>query len=154
MFVCLCVNHLLVRAITRDPLKLGSSNLDHRCKRPWLRSLLFLDWSTLTFKVKFDLKVKIYPIWACPYNNSPPIQSRITKFGPEVQYTLVKIFFVLGGQLTLTFKVKYDFKIKFSGFTLPEKHNHHIATREQRIPRLFHGPDCFTVAILWMFSYT
>ena len=37
-----CVNHLLVRAITRDPFKLGSPNLDQRCKRPWLRSLLFL----------------------------------------------------------------------------------------------------------------
>ena len=40
--VCLCVNHLLVRAITRDLFKLGSPNLDQRCKRPWLRSLLFL----------------------------------------------------------------------------------------------------------------
>ena len=36
-----CVNHLLVRTITRDPFKLGSPNLNHRCKRPWLRSLLF-----------------------------------------------------------------------------------------------------------------
>ena len=39
--VSLCVNHLLVRAITQDPFKLGSPNLKHRCKRPWLRSLLF-----------------------------------------------------------------------------------------------------------------
>ena len=39
--VCLCVNHLLVRVITRDLFKLGSPNLDQRCKRPWLRSLLF-----------------------------------------------------------------------------------------------------------------
>ena len=31
-----------VRAITHHPFKLGSPNLDHRCKRPWLRSLLFL----------------------------------------------------------------------------------------------------------------
>ena len=36
-----CVNHLLVRVITRDLFKLGSPNLNHRCKRPWLRSLLF-----------------------------------------------------------------------------------------------------------------
>ena len=47
--VCPCVNHLLVRAMTRDPFKLRSPNLNHRCKRPWLRSLLFLgggggDW--------------------------------------------------------------------------------------------------------------
>ena len=40
--VSLCVNHLLVRAITRDQFKLGSPNLKHWCKRPWLRSLLFL----------------------------------------------------------------------------------------------------------------
>ena len=39
--VRMCVNHLLVRAITRDLFKLGSPNLDQRCKRPWLRSLLF-----------------------------------------------------------------------------------------------------------------
>ena len=40
--VCVCGKHVLVRAITRHPFKLGSPNLDHRCKRPWLRSLLFL----------------------------------------------------------------------------------------------------------------
>ena len=39
--VSLCVNHLLVRAITHQPFKLGSLNVDHRCKRPWLRSILF-----------------------------------------------------------------------------------------------------------------
>ena len=42
-----CVNHLLVRALTRDPFKLGSPNLNHRCKRPWLRSLLF--WGVIDF---------------------------------------------------------------------------------------------------------
>ena len=36
-----CVNHELVRAITHDPYQLGSPNLDRKCKRPWLRSLLF-----------------------------------------------------------------------------------------------------------------
>ena len=44
--MCVCVslwvNHLLVRAKTRDPFKLGSPNLDRRCKWHWLRSLLFL----------------------------------------------------------------------------------------------------------------
>ena len=45
VFVCvcvsLCVNHLLVRAMTRDPFKLGMPNLDQWCKRPWLKSLSF-----------------------------------------------------------------------------------------------------------------
>ena len=35
--VCVCGNHVLVRAITHHPFKLGSPNLDHRCER----SLLF-----------------------------------------------------------------------------------------------------------------
>ena len=43
--------------------------------------------------------------FACPHDNLWPIQARITKFGPEVQNTLVKICIVLGGWLTLTFKL-------------------------------------------------
>ena len=60
--VCLCVNHLLVRAITRDLFKLGSPNLDQRCKRPCLRSLLFFGPIDRDLQVKFNLKVRIYPI--------------------------------------------------------------------------------------------
>ena len=53
--VCLsvCVNHLFVHAITRDPFKLGSPNLDQRCKTPWLRSLL------LGGAIDFDLQDQI-----------------------------------------------------------------------------------------------
>ena len=60
--VSLCVNQEFVRAITHRLFKLGSPNLDYRCERPWLRSLLFWGWLTLTFKDKFNLQVKIYPI--------------------------------------------------------------------------------------------
>ena len=44
VYVCVrpCVNHELVHVITHHPLKLESPNLNHRCKIPWLRSLLFL----------------------------------------------------------------------------------------------------------------
>ena len=42
---CVCVrvsvNHELVRVIIHQPFKLGSLHLDQRCKRPWLRALLF-----------------------------------------------------------------------------------------------------------------
>ena len=41
MCVCVSVNHEFVRTITHQPFKLGSPNLDQRCKRPWLRALLF-----------------------------------------------------------------------------------------------------------------
>ena len=37
----------------------------------------------------------------CPHDNSSPIQARITKFGSEVQNTLIKIPIVLAGQVTL-----------------------------------------------------
>ena len=42
-------------------------------------------------------KSKFTPFWACPHHKASPIQARITKFGPEVQITLVKIPIVLGG---------------------------------------------------------
>ena len=78
-----CVNHQLVHAITHHPFKLGSLNLDHRCKRPWLRSLLFLGWMTWTFKVKLNSKSTFTPFWACPCHNSPPIEVIISKFGKQ-----------------------------------------------------------------------
>ena len=40
--VCVCINHLFVRTITRHLFKLGSPNLVQRSKTHWLRSLLFL----------------------------------------------------------------------------------------------------------------
>ena len=39
------------------------------------------------------------PFWACPHHNSLPIQARITKFGPEVQNSLLKIPIVTGDPL-------------------------------------------------------
>ena len=89
--------------------KLGSPNLDHRCKRPWLRSLLFWGWLTLTFKVKFNFNSKFTPFSACPCDNSSPVQARATKFGPEVQNTLVKIPIVL--------EVDWAWHVKFNLFS-------------------------------------
>ena len=56
-----CVNHLLVRAITRDPFKLGSPNLNHSCKRPWSRSLLFLGVIDLYLQGQIDLRSQNLP---------------------------------------------------------------------------------------------
>ena len=83
--VCVCGKHLLVRAITHYPFKLGSPNLDHMCKRPWLISLLF--FFTLTFKVKFNFltsKSKFSPFWAGPCHDSPPIEVTISKVGTKM----------------------------------------------------------------------
>ena len=56
---------------------------------------------------------------SCPRDNSGPVQARIAKFGPKMQKTLVKVpiflfFFWGGGQLTLTFKVKFNKKKSYN----------------------------------------
>ena len=56
-----CGNHLLVRTITHRPFKLGSLNLDHRCKRPWLRSLLFLGVIDLDLQGQIQLQTQNWP---------------------------------------------------------------------------------------------
>ena len=85
------VNPLLVHTITCDPSKPGSPSSDQRCKTPWLRSVLFWgdDWPWPSSS-NFIWKSKFTPFRACPHHNSP-IQPRITKFGPYVQNSLVKI---------------------------------------------------------------
>ena len=77
--VCLCVNHSFVGAITHDPFKLLSLNLDQRCKTHCLRCLL---WSTFTFKIKLDKKIQIYPILSLSDHNSSPIKAttRVAKW--------------------------------------------------------------------------
>ena len=90
--VCVCINHELVRTITHHPFKLGSPNLDQRCKTPWFGSLLFLGMIDLesrpwgsTWKSNFT------SFWACSHHYSSAIQARITKFGPKMHLSTVKI---------------------------------------------------------------
>ena len=59
--VCLSVNHQLVRAVTHQPFKLKSPNLDQRCKRPWLRSLLFSGMIDLELQGQIKLKIQNLP---------------------------------------------------------------------------------------------
>ena len=59
--VCVCGKHLLVCLITHHPFKLGSPNLDNRCKRPWLRSPLFLGVIDLDLKGQIDLQSQNLP---------------------------------------------------------------------------------------------
>ena len=53
------------------------------------------DWPSPS-RSNLPSKSKFTPFWACPSNNSSPVQARTTKFGPEVQNTSVKIPVVLG----------------------------------------------------------
>ena len=61
MCVCLSVNHQLVRAVTHQPFKLEPPILDQRCKRPWLRSLLFFGTIDLELQGQIELKCQNLP---------------------------------------------------------------------------------------------
>ena len=54
--VCVSVNPVLVRAINHHAFKLEPSNLDKRCKRTWLRSLLFWGAIDLDFQDQISLE--------------------------------------------------------------------------------------------------
>ena len=66
------------KTLVKVPIVLGGN-------WPWLSR------SNLTSKSEFT------PFWACLDHNSSPIQVRITKFGPEVENSLVKVPIILGG---------------------------------------------------------
>ena len=110
MSVSLCFNYMLVRTITQDPFKLGSPNLDHRWL--WLRSLLFWVIDCWLSRSNLASKSTRTSFWACPRGNSSPGQARTTKFGPEVQNTLVKIPIVLR-LIESTCQIYLNFKILF-----------------------------------------
>ena len=62
---------------------------------------------------------------ACPRDNSSPVQARITKFGPKVYKTLVKILIVLGGGGNWPWPSRSNWtpKSKFSPFWASPCHN-------------------------------
>ena len=62
-------------------------------------------------------KSKFTPFWVCRHHNSSPIHGSITKFGPEVQNTLVKIPIGLGSNWTRPSRSNLTKKFKFSSFT-------------------------------------
>ena len=59
--VCVCINHELVRLITHRSFKLGSPNLDQRCKTSWFRSLLFLGMIDLDLQGQIKFESQILP---------------------------------------------------------------------------------------------
>ena len=97
--VCLCVNHLLVRAITWDPpVQARIAKFGPKIQKTLVKVPIVLGghwpWPS---KSNLSSKSEFTPFWACPDHNSLPIQARITKFGPEVENSLVKVPIVLGG---------------------------------------------------------
>ena len=72
--------------------KLWSPNLDQRCKTTWSRSLLFWGAIHLDFQGQFELKNQSSPHFKYFHSiNHPPIEARTTKFGQNMQNTMVKL---------------------------------------------------------------
>ena len=59
----------------------------------------------------------------CPRHNSAPVQARITKFGPKMQNTLVKVPIVLGGNQPWPSRSNLRSKSKFTPFWACPHHN-------------------------------
>ena len=58
----------------------------------------------------------VYQSRACPHDNSSPIQARITKFGPEMQNTLVWVPIVFGDDRPWSSRLNLTWKSNFTSF--------------------------------------
>ena len=61
--------------------------------------------------------------FACPRDNSGPVQARIAKFGPKMQKTLVKVPIVLGGNWPWPSRSNLTSKSEFTQFWTCPDHN-------------------------------
>ena len=99
--VCVCLSVCQSLACPRDnsgPIQARITKFGPNMQKTLVKVPIVL-WTNQPWPSRSNLtwKSKFTPFWACLHHNSPPIHSRITKFGPEVQNTLVKICIVLGG---------------------------------------------------------
>ena len=62
------------------------------------------------------VSVCVYQSRACPHDNSSPIQARITKFGPEMQNTLVWVPIVFGNDRPWSSRSNLTWKSNFTPF--------------------------------------
>ena len=124
--VCLCQSLVCLRD-NSGPVQAGITKFGPKMQKTLAKVPIVL-WTDRPWPSRSNLtwKSKFTPFWACPHHNSPPIQAGITKFGPEVQNTLVKILIVLGGNWPWPSRSNMTQKVKFSGFTPLEIDNHHI----------------------------
>ena len=95
--VCLSVNHQLVCAISHQLFKLESPNSDQRCKRPWLRSLLFLGTIDLELQGQIELKSQNLSHFELVRARSHhPLKSVFPNFGQRCILALLRFLLNLG----------------------------------------------------------
>ena len=61
--------------------------------------------------------------WACPHDNSPLVQARITKFGTKMQKILVKVPIVFGDDRSRPSRSNLTWKSNFTSFWACPPHN-------------------------------
>ena len=67
--------------------------------------------------------VSVCQSWACPHDNSPLVQARITKFGTKVHKTLVKVPIVFGDDRPSPSRSNLTWKSNFTSFWACPPHN-------------------------------
>ena len=83
--VCQSVNQL-VCIITHHLFKLGSPNLDLRCKRPRLIFLLFCGAIDIDLQGQIEFSISKFTLFlACGHHNSQLIEAATTRFGQNMQ---------------------------------------------------------------------
>ena len=97
--VCLCQSVCQSLACLRDnsgPVQAWIIKFGPKVQNNLVRIPIVL-WGDWPWPSRSNIRSesKFTPFWACPHYNSSPIQARITKFGPEVENTSVRILSVL-----------------------------------------------------------
>ena len=82
--------------------------------------------------------VCVYQSRACPHDNSSPIQAQITKFGPEMQNTLVWVPIVFGDDRPWSSRSNLSWKSNFTPFWACS--HHYSSAIQARITKF--GPKC------------
>ena len=76
---------------------------------------------------------------ACPRDNSGPVQAKITKFGPKLQNTLVKVLIVLGGKWSWPSRSNLTSKSEFTPFwACPDNYSPPILVRISKFRQQMH----------------
>ena len=89
--------------------------------------------------------VCVYQSRACPHDNSSPIQARITKFGPEMQNTLVWVPIVFGDDRPWSSRSNLTWKSNFTPFWACS--HHYSSAIQARITKFWPKMHLSTVKI-------
>ena len=90
--------------------------------------------------------VCVYQSRACPHDNSSPIQTRITKFGPKMQNTLVWVPIVLGDDRPWSSRSNSTRKSNFTSFWACP--HHYSSAIQARITKF--GPKMHFFGLDWL----